>query len=81
MMNYTIEQEKAIDGYLMECIKNNCYCQHCVKNHNGVCFFAFQCFANDMIYFDDSYEDHHIPNDVDETNNDPLWRIRCAQGK
>jgi len=80
-MNYTVEQEKAINGYLMECIKNNYYCQHCVKNHGGICFFAFKCFANDMMYFDDEDEDYYIPDDVDETNHDPLWRIRYAQGR
>ena len=52
MMNYTKAQETAINDYLMTCIKNNYYCQHCVKNHNGICFFAFQCFANDMMHFD-----------------------------
>lgn len=53
MMNYTKAQEKAINDYLAECIKNNHRCQHCAKNHNGFCFFAFQCFANDMMHFDD----------------------------
>ena len=53
MMNYTKAQEKAINDYLAVCIKNNYYCQHCAKNDNGICFFAFQCFANDMMHFDD----------------------------
>ncbi len=52
-MNYTKEQEKAINDYLAVCIKNNYHCQHCANNHNGVCFFAFQCFADDMGHFDD----------------------------
>ena len=71
MMNYTKEQEKALNDYLVECVKNNYHCQHCAKNHNGVCFFAFQCFANDMMHFDDGDEDLYIPDDVDETNYDP----------
>lgn len=69
MMNYTKEQEKAINDYLMTCIKNNYHCQHCAKNHSGICFFAFQCFANDMMHFDDCYD------------YDPLWRIKYAQGR
>lgn len=71
MINYTEIQEKAINDYLMECVKNNYHCQHCTKNHNGICFFAFQCFANDMMHFDDCCEDNYIPDDVDESNYDP----------
>ena len=71
MMNYTKEQEKAINDYLVECVKNNYHCQHCVKNHDGICFFAFQCFADDMKHFDYGDEDFDIPDDVDETNYDP----------
>lgn len=71
MMNYTKAQEKAINDYLAECIKNNYHCQHCAKNDNGICFFAFQCFANDMMHFDDGDENYDIPDDVDETNYDP----------
>lgn len=72
MMNYTEAQEKAINDYLAICIKNNYHCQHCAKNHNGICFFAFQCFANDMGHFDDEDEENYdIPDDVDETNYDP----------
>lgn len=65
MMNYTKEQEKAINDYLAVCIKNNYHCQHCAKNDNGVCFFAFQCFANDMMHFDDGEENYYIPCDGD----------------
>lgn len=69
MMNYTKTQEQAINDFLAECIKNNYHCQHCAKNDNGICFFAFQCFANDMMHFDDGCTD--IPDDVDESNYDP----------
>ena len=72
MMNYTKGQEKAINDYLAVCIKNNYHCQHCAKNDNGICFFAFQCFANDMMHFDDGEdEEPNIPDDVDESNYDP----------
>ena len=72
MMNYTKAQEKAINDYLAVCIKNNYHCQHCAKNDNGICFFAFPCFANDMMHFDGGDEDDYIPDDVDETNYDPF---------
>lgn len=72
MMNYTKAQEKAISDYLAVCIKNNYHCQHCAMNHNGICFFAFQCFANDMMHFNNGDEDDYIPDDVDETNYDPF---------
>lgn len=80
MMNYTKGQEKAINDYLAVCIKNNYRCQHCAKNDNGICFFAFQCFANDMMHFDDGDEytvtfanayhgyRNDIPEDIDESN-------------
>ena len=71
MMNYTEAQKKAISDYLTECIKNNYHCQHCALNHNGICFFAFQCFANDMMHFNDGDENYEIPDDVDESNYDP----------
>ena len=71
MMNYTKAQEKAINDFLAVCIKNNYHCQHCAKNDNGICFFAFPCFANDMMHFDDGEEDYYIPDDADETNYDP----------
>ena len=69
MMNYTKEQEKAINDYLVECVKNNYHCQHCAKNHGNVCFFASECFIDNMKYYDDG-DDY-----------DPLWRIRYAQGR
>lgn len=71
MMNYNKMQEQAINDFLAVCIKNNYHCQHCAKNDNGVCFFAFPCFANDMMHFDENEEDYNIPDDVDETNYDP----------
>ena len=71
MMNYTKAQEQAINDYLAVCIKNNYHCQHCAKNDNGICFFAFQCFANDMMHFDDGEENYDVPDDVDESNYDP----------
>ena len=65
-MNYT-----SINDYLMKCIKNNYHCQHCTKNHNNICFFAFECFMDNMKHFDDGDENYEIPDDVDETNYDP----------
>lgn len=56
MNYYTEEQKKAINDYLTECIKNNYHCEHCTNNHNDICFFAFQCFANNMVHFDDGEE-------------------------
>ena len=77
MMNYTREQEKVINDYLAVCIKNNYHCQHCAKNDNGICFFAFQCFMNDMMHFDNDDDPNpcdccDIPDNVDESNYDPF---------
>ena len=49
----------SINDYLMKCIKNNYHCQHCAKNHNGICFFAFECFMDNMKYYDDGDEDEN----------------------
>ena len=68
MKNYTKSQMDAIQDFLTVCIKNNYHCEHCARNHEGICFFAVQCFMNDMSYFDDGDD---IPDDVDETNYDP----------
>ena len=43
----------GINDYLMKCIKNNYRCQHCANNHDGTCFFAFECFMDNMKYYDD----------------------------
>lgn len=43
----------SINDYLMKCIKNNYLCQHCANNHDGTCFFAFECFMDNMKYYDD----------------------------
>ena len=48
MMSYT-----SINDYLVKCVKNNYHCQHCNKNHNGICFFAFECFMDNMKYYDE----------------------------
>lgn len=65
MMSYT-----NINDYLMKCIKNNYHCQHCAKNHDGTCFFAFECFMDDMKYYDED-DSNDIPDDVDESNYNP----------
>ena len=55
-MNYTKAQKEAIHDYLAKCIKNNYHCQHCALNHDGICFFAFECFMNDKKYFKEDDE-------------------------
>ena len=66
MLKYTIEQEKIINDYLTECVKNNSRCQHCYNNHDNICFFAFKCFCSDGMFFndfdddDDDYKEFYI---------------------
>lgn len=51
----TMRQEemiiKALNNYLAKCIQNNHRCTHCYLNHNGICFFAKDCFENDQKYY------------------------------
>lgn len=44
---------KALNDYLAKCIQNNHHCAHCCLNHNGICFFAKECFENDQKYYND----------------------------
>ena len=47
-----------INNFLKEVIKNNSYCKTCELNHNGICFFAYECVAHDfMHYMDNKKED------------------------
>ena len=44
---------KALNDYLAKCIQNNHHCAHCSYNHDGICFFAKECFENDQKYYND----------------------------
>lgn len=46
-----MDEMTIIDIFLKKCVKNHHLCQHCVLNHDGICFFAFGCFIDDMRYF------------------------------
>jgi hypothetical protein len=50
-MNYAIA---LLNDFLKEVIKNNTYCKTCELNHNGICFFAFECVANDFVHYMDN---------------------------
>lgn len=45
------EQIKYLSEYLAECIQNNHKCAHCGYNHDGICFFAVDCFRNDQKFY------------------------------
>lgn len=46
-------QTRILNEYLAKCIQNNHHCAHCCLNHNGICFFAKECFENDQKYYND----------------------------
>jgi hypothetical protein len=48
---------EILSDYLALVIKNNTYCKTCQLNHNGICFFAYDCIANDFIYYEDDEKD------------------------
>jgi hypothetical protein len=54
-MNHAVT---LLNEFLQEVIKNNTYCKTCELNHNGNCFFASECVANDFI--------HYIDNELEE---------------
>ena len=43
-----------LDDFLKEAIKNNTtFCKECELNHNGICFFAYDCMRGDFVHFTD----------------------------
>ena len=40
-----------LNDFLKKVIKNNTRCKTCELNHNGICFFAYKCVANDFIHY------------------------------
>lgn len=50
-MNHAVE---LLNDLLQETIKNNTYCKTCELNHNGICFFAFECITHDFIHYMDN---------------------------
>lgn len=47
-----------LNNFLELVVKNNSYCQSCELNHNGICFFAYNCISQDFLhYLDNEKED------------------------
>ena len=57
MNNWTRDQLNTLYQYLTICIKNSYRCNHCANNHNGVCFFAAECFQNDFNFYNEEEEE------------------------
>lgn len=47
------EVTKAKNDLLKEIMKNSHYCEHCLFNHDGFCFLAYNCITNDYFNFND----------------------------
>lgn len=43
--------EKRLNDYLYEVVCNMYRCQHCERNHNGICFFAYDCIKDDFKFY------------------------------
>lgn len=46
-----------LNNFLELVVKNNSYCKTCELNHNGVCFFAYNCISQDFMYYLDNEEE------------------------
>lgn len=46
-----------LNNFLELVVKNNSYCQTCELNHNGICFFAFDCITQDFMHYLEIEED------------------------
>ncbi len=43
-----------LNNFLELVVKNNSYCQSCELNHNGICFFAYNCISQDFLHYMDN---------------------------
>ncbi len=43
-----------LNNFLELVVKNNTYCKTCKLNHNGICFFAYNCISQDFLHFLDN---------------------------
>lgn len=46
-------EERTLNNYLKEVVKNNRHCNHCSFNHSGICFFASECIKHDFTFYDE----------------------------
>lgn len=44
---------KELNEYLVEVIRNSHKCTYCIYNHDGICFFAYECVKNDWSFYDE----------------------------
>ena len=42
--------------FLAEVIKNSHKCAHCIFNHDGQCFFAYQCIKYDWSFYNEGVD-------------------------
>lgn len=42
--------------FLAEVIKNSRKCSHCIFNHGGQCFFAYECIKNDWSFYNEGVD-------------------------
>lgn len=46
-------EERTLNNFLNDVVKNNRHCNHCYFNHSGTCFLAYKCIKNDFTYYDE----------------------------
>ena len=49
-------EERTLNNYLKEVVKNNSKCMRCFFNHSGICFFASECIKHDFTFYDEKNE-------------------------
>ena len=48
---------KELHEYLIEVIKNSKICANCIFNHDGICFFAYECIKNNYDFHQGGQEE------------------------
>jgi len=44
---------QTLNDFLIEIVEHSHYCAHCIYNHSGKCFFAYNCIKNNFIQFNE----------------------------
>ena len=48
---------KLLNDYLDSIVSASHHCAHCIFNHNGICFFAYECIKNEYKMYTEEEEE------------------------
>lgn len=48
---------KLLNDYLASIVNTSSHCAHCIFNHNGICFLAYECIKNEYSMYTEEDEE------------------------